>query len=284
MTVRIVTDSSCDLPAAEISKYGIYVVPLYINVGNQGFLDGVDMTRDEFYQKLLTFPEYPTTAVPSGQKFRAVYDSLAEEGASEILSIHISTSLSATCNVAQLAADETKSIPVTVFDSRQLSLGTGFLVETAAKLAKEGATVSEIIPVLDEQLTRTHVFAALDTLLYLHRSGRMNSILSTIGEILQLKPFLTMFNGKPGAIRIRTRKHAMEKLVELLKEYAPYEKVALLHSDSAGRAQEILTEVKEYLPDGDVWFEQLNPILGAHLGPGVIGFACISTKQSGGLT
>ncbi len=282
MTVRIVTDSSCDLPAAEIARYGIYVVPLYINVGNQGFLDGVDMTRDEFYQKLPSFSEHPTTAVPSEQKFKAVYDTLAEDGASEVLSIHIATSLSATCNVAQLAAKETKSVPVTVLDSRQLSLGTGFLVETAAKLAQTGATVSEILPKLEQQIKRTHVFAALDTLLFLRRSGRMNSIVSTIGELFQIKPFLKMFDGKADAERVRTRKHAMERLVVLLKEFGPYEKVAMLHSDAKGRAMLLLDEVKDLIPEGEIWFEQINPVLGAHIGPGVIGFACVSSNKTKG--
>ena len=278
MTVRIVTDSSCDLPAVVIATYGICVVPLYINVGSQGYLDGIDITRDEFYKRLPTFSKQPTTAVPSPQKFRAMYDALADEGASAVLSIHISSSLSAIVNVAQVAAQETASVPVTVLDSRQLSLGTGFLVETAAKLAQAGSTVPEILAALNEQIKRTHVFAALDTLHFLRRSGRMNSVVSTIGELLQIKPLLKMYDGNATAERVRTRKHAMKRLVELLHEYGPYEKVALLHSDAADRARELLQEVKQLLPDGEIWFEQINPVLGAHIGPGVVGFACVSKK------
>jgi DegV family protein with EDD domain len=280
MNVRIVTDSSCDLPAGVIAQYGIYVVPLYINVGSQSYLDGIDLTRDEFYKKLPVFSEQPTTAVPSPQKFRAMYDALADEGASAVLSIHISSSLSAIGNVAQVAAHETASIPVTVFDSKQLSLGTGFLVETAAKLAQAGSTVPEILDVLNEQIKRTHVFAALDTLHFLRRSGRMNSVVSAIGELLQIKPFLKMYDGNASAERVRTRSHAMKRLVELLHLYGPYEKVALLHSDAAERAQALLQEVKEILPEGEIWFEQINPVLGAHIGPGVVGFACVSKRQT----
>lgn len=139
MAVRIVTDSTCDLPTETIAKYGIRVVPLYINVGKKSFLDGVDITREEFYRKLPTFPVHPTTAVLSPQKFRSLYDSLAEEGATDVLSIHVSVALSAVVDVARVATQETKTVPVTVLDSRQLSLGTGFLVETAAILAAEGA-------------------------------------------------------------------------------------------------------------------------------------------------
>jgi DegV family protein with EDD domain len=278
MTLRIVTDSSCDLPAGFTARYGIGVVPLYINVGSQSYLDGIDLTRDEFYIKLSTFSKQPTTAVPSPQKFHAMYDALADEGASGILSIHISSSLSAVVNVAQVAARETESVPVTVFDSRQLSLGTGFLVETAAKLAQAGSPVPEILAALNEQIKRTHVFAALDTLQFLRRSGRMNSVVSAIGELLQIKPFMKMYDGNAIAERVRTRNHAMKRLVELLQEYSPYEKVALLHSDAAERAKELLQEVREFLPDGEIWFEQINPVLGAHIGPGVVGFACVSKR------
>lgn len=278
MTVRIVTDSSCDLPADVVARYGIRVVPLYINVGNQSYLDGIDLTRDEFYRKLPIFSEQPTTAVPSSQKFRAIYDALADEGASAVLSIHISASLSAVVNVAQIAAEETTSVPVIVFDSRQLSLGTGFMVESAAKHAQAGANIPEILAVLNEQIMRTHVFAALDTLQFMYRSGRMNSVMSTIGKLLQIKPILKMYDGKASAERVRTRGHAMKRLVKLLEEYGPFERVALLHSDAPERARQLLDEVRDILPEGETWFEQINPILGAHIGPGVVGFACISKK------
>jgi DegV family protein with EDD domain len=276
MTVRIVTDSTCDLPSAVVAKYGICVVPLYINVGSQGYLDGIDISREEFYKKLPTFPYQPTTAVPSMQKFRAMYDALADEGASEVLSIHISTSLSAIVNVAQSAAQETTSAAVTVFDSRQLSLGTGFLVETAAKLAQEGALLVDILAALNEQIKRTYVCAALDTLHFLRRSGRMNSMLSTIGEYLQIKPILKMYDGKASNERVRTRKHAANRLVELLQEFSPFEKIAFLHSDALEQTRALMQEVSEILPDGKVWIEQINPVLGAHIGPGVVGFACVS--------
>ena len=139
MSVRIVTDSTCDLPAEVIARYGIHVVPLYINVGKHGYLDGVDITREEFYTRLPTFAAHPTTAVPSTERFRAAYNTLADEGASEIVSIHISIALSAVVDVARVAAQDTTSVPVMVIDSQQLSLGTGFMVETAAKMAAAGS-------------------------------------------------------------------------------------------------------------------------------------------------
>lgn len=282
MTVRIVTDSSCDLPQAVAERYGVYVLPLHINIGKENYLDGVNLSRDEFYANLADYPQHPTTAVPSPMKFRAMYDTLAESGATEVLSIHISNTLSGVVNMAKKAAEETTSVPVTVIDSGQLSLGAGFLVETAARLAQEGKTVAQIIPVLREQIQRTHTFAALDTLVFLRRSGRMNAALSAIGELLQLKPILNMYAGKSSAERVRTRKQAMQRIKALFVSYAPYEKVAILHSAALERAQELLEEVKGLLPQGEVLFEQINPALGAHIGSGVVGFACISKSQPGG--
>jgi DegV family protein with EDD domain len=277
MTVRILTDSTCDLPADVVNKLGIYVLPVYIHVGNRDYLDGIDISREEFYEKLPTFPEHPRTAVPSPAKFRALYDALADEGATEVLSIHISATLSGILSVAQAAAQETTSTSVTVLDSRQLSLGTGFLVQTAAELALLGRSVSEILPVLEEQIKRTYVAAGLDTLTYLRRSGRMNAAISTIGELMQIKPILKMYDGVSSVERVRTRQKAIARLVEKIKSYDPFEKIAFLHSNALEAVLALKEEVRELLPDRETWVGMINPVLGAHLGPGVIGFACIQT-------
>lgn len=275
MSVRIVTDSTCDLPAETIAKYGICVVPLYINVGRQGFLDGIDITREEFYKKLPTFPIHPTTAVPSPQKFRVIYDALADEGATHVLSIHISTALSAVVNVAQVAAQEITSTLVTIFDSQQLSLGTGFLVETAAKLAAEGRSIADILTAINAQIQRSRVFAALDTLEYLKRSGRMNRFLANFGELLQLKPILTMHAGKPGAERVRTRERATQRLLEMLRAVGAIERVAIVHAHAPDRVAELRERAASLLPGGDVLVANITPVIGAHLGPGAYGFAVV---------
>jgi len=278
MTVRVMTDSTCDLPADVVSRLGIRVLPLYIHIGNQDFLDGIDMTREEFYKKLPGFPSHPTTAVPSPLKFHAIYDAFADEGASEVLSIHISSSLSAIANVARAAAAETTSVPVTVLDSQSLSLGTGFLVQTAAELAQTGRTVKDILAALENQIKRTHVWAALDTLQFLRRSGRMNGVLSTIGELLQIKPLLKMNDGIYGVEKVRTRKTAVSRLLEMLHIYKPFEKLAFLHSEALEQAKFLRDEVRDLLPNTETWIEVVNPVLGAHLGPGVVGFACVSQQ------
>ncbi len=278
MSVRIVTDSTCDLPADIIAKYGIRVIPLYIRVGSKDYLDGVDMSREEFYEKLPTFSDHPSTAVPSPIKFHSVYDSLVDEGATEVLSIHISRSLSATPDVARTAASETTSVPVTVFDSGQLSMGTGFMVYQAALLAEKGYNAAQIVTELELFRKRTHVAALLDTLLYLRRSGRMSHVMSTIGEILQIKPILKMYDGVSGAERVRTRKNGLARLIAMIRESGPFERIAFLHSNALNEAKALQAAVKDLLPDTEVWFGVINPVLGSHIGTGVVGFAGVSKK------
>jgi DegV family protein with EDD domain len=164
---------------------------------------------------------------------------------------------------------------VTVFDSRQLSLGTGFLVQTAAKAAAEGRSMDEILALLDEQISRTHVFAALDTLEYLRRSGRMSWAVAGLGSLLQVKPLLKMYDGDPTSERVRTTNGATERLIELLSELAPFERVALIHTHATDRAEALRERVLQLLPAGDIPSVDITPVIGAHIGPGAVGFACV---------
>ncbi|NLF51448.1 MAG: DegV family protein [Leptolinea sp.] len=280
MSIRIVTDSTCDLPPGIIEKYGIHVVPLYINTGREGYLDGIDITREEFYTRLPDFPEHPTTAVPSIERFRAAYNTLADEGATEVVSIHISEALSGVMDVARVAARTTTSVKVTVIDSQQLSLATGFLVQTAAEMAAEGRTVSEIQVVLQSQIQRSHVFAALDTLEFLKRSGRMNKYVANFASILQIKPILTMYNGKPGTERVRTRDRAFRRLIEMLVSVGKLEKVAIVHTHASfERIAELRKMAGSLLPEGEILIEDITPVIGAHIGPGVVGFAVVTALE-----
>lgn len=276
MAVRIVTDSTCDLPAEIIARYGIHVVPLYINVGKQSYLDGIDITRQEFYTRLPDFPAHPTTAVPSTERFHAAYNALAEEGASEVLSIHISQALSAVVDMARIAGQENTTVPVTVIDSQQLSLGTGFLVETAARMAEAGSSASEIEAAITDQTRRTHVFAALDTVEYLKRSGRMNKYLTGIATLLQIKPILTMHLGKPGSERVRTRERALNRVIEMLAVVGKIERIAFVHTHALPeRIADLRARAAGLLPDGDIPVEDITPVIGAHIGPEALGFAVV---------
>lgn len=278
MNIRIVTDSTCDLPEEIVSQHSITVIPLAINVGDKSFLDGVDLTRSEFYAQLPNFNPHPKTAAPGSEVFERAFERLADEGAQAILSIHIAESLSATINSARLAAKQFKRMPITVFDSGQLSLGLGFIVERAAQLAESGKEPQEIISDLNNLIERVYVFASLKTLEYLRRSGRMNIAIARFGELLQLKPLLHMNMGKATAHRTRTQKRATARLLEWLAEYAPYEQLAILHAGVQEEAEALHQQARSYFPQSEVLIAQITPVLGAHLGIGALGFACISKK------
>ena len=278
MTIRIVTDSTCDLPAELAAQHGIAVVPLYINFGRESYLDGVDLSREAFYARLPDCDPPPTTAMPGPQRFLEVYEQLAAEGATQILSVHISKSLSAVVDTARLAAREAR-VPVTVFDSGTLSLGTGFLAWAAADAAAQGHTKDEIVALMAEQGQRTHVFAALDTLEFLRRSGRMNRVMALLGNWLQMKPLLKMHAGSPTAERIRTTQAATRRLISLLTEQVPLERVALVHTHAMEKAQALRRQAQHLLPAGELLSVDITPVFGAHLGPGAVGFVCVSAAS-----
>ena len=151
MTIKIVTDSACDVPAELARQFDITVVPVYINVGEESYLEGVDITREEFYGRLPTYSTYPTTAAPSIGTFTQIYEQLAANGASQILSMHLAHDLSATYNVARLAAAEAKTAPVTLFDTKQITLGAGLLILQAAEAAAAGKSLPEIMDMLHKK-------------------------------------------------------------------------------------------------------------------------------------
>jgi DegV family protein with EDD domain len=279
MTIKIVTDSTSDLPVEIVKKHGISVIPMYINFGNQGFQDGIDISRQDFYERLPQSDPFPTTAAPGIENFKAVYNQLKEEGADEVLSIHVSASLSAVMDVAQSAAKEFNDIPVTVYDSGQLSLGTGFQVLAAAQAANNGLPMDDILRLLENQASRSYVFAALDTLEYLRRGGRMNSVMASLGSILQIKPILTMHAGNPGAERVRTKEKSINRLIELVSDLGPLEEVALVHTNARSEADALWQKARHLFPHQETPLSvDVTPVLGAHLGPGAIGFTCI-TKE-----
>ena len=276
MAIKIVTDSTCDLPANVIQELGITVIPLFINIGDQGYLDGIDISRQEFYSNLADYPTHPTTGTPGTAAFQIAFDALVDEGADEIISIHISEKLSATIDVARTAARNYKRAKVVVVDSGQLSLGTGFQVEFAAKMALEGNSLQEIMDAIESIRSRTFVTAGLDTLEFLRRSGRMNRFMTGIGSLIQLKPILTMRDGQPGSDRVRTSIKAEGRLVSLLEKNLPIEKFALLHTNAHNKAEEFKRKIEKHLPEGEIFSMDITPVIGAHLGPGAVGYAVLT--------
>lgn len=279
MTIKIVTDSTCDLPEAIVAEHGITVLPLYINIGERSYLDGVELTREEFYEQLPSYQTPPTTSAPGTGTFVQAYERLANEGAEEVLSIHIAQSLSGVMNAAQSAAESTDVIPVTTFDAGQITLGTGLLVRAAAKAAAAGASMQEIQTMLVEMGSRTHAFAALDTLEYLRRSGRVSMIQSKLGALLRVKPLLTMHDGEIGFDKVRTRNVALQWLIDQVTALGPLEECALVHTHTMERLEELRHRAQNLLPaDEEPLIAEVTPVIGAHVGPGAVGFACVARR------
>jgi DegV family protein with EDD domain len=279
MTIRVVTDSTCDIPSETAAAYGIVVVPAYINIGDHSYLDGVELSRTQFYEQLPGYKAPPTTAAPASGTFAEAYKKLAGEGATAIISIHVATSLSGVLNSARLGAEAVEEvIPVTLFDSMQLSMGLGLQAITAAKAASEGLSTAEIITMLEERRSRTHVFAQLDTLEYLRRSGRVNWAEFGIGTLLQIKPLIHVYNGQVEMReKIRTSKRAMAQMIQYAAELGPLESIALLHTHAIDKLEMFRQQTKHLYPSDETPLAvEVTPAIGAHVGPGGLGIACIT--------
>jgi DegV family protein with EDD domain len=276
MSIRVVTDSSCDLPQALVDEYAITVVPLYINIGHESYLDGVEMSRQEFYEGLPGFDVHPMTSAPGPGTFVESFDRLADEGASEIVSVHIAGSLSAVVNSARLAAEEWDRLPVTVLDSGNLTLGTGLQAVAAAQAASEGRTMDEIAGLLESHAARTYCVAALDTVEFLRRSGRLTRVQSSLASILRIKPLLKMNAGEFDMERVRTRGAALARVLELLDELGPLEDFALVHTHAPEEADALGREASRLVPEHVPSLSaEVTPVIGTHIGPGAVGFVAV---------
>jgi DegV family protein with EDD domain len=282
MPVRIVTDSTCDLPAEVIAEHNIAVVPLYINFGAQSYLDGVDLSRSQFYARLPSSSPPPTTSAPGTAAFTEVYQRLIDEGASGILSIHVGSALSNVVNAAQIAAPAITRVPVRVLDGGQITLGTGFLAVHAARLAASGALLDEIVASVEALAARTHTFAALDTLEYLRRGGRVSPVMFSVGTLLKMKPMLKMHAGKVVTDRARTSKGAIDRLIDLALQLGPLESVALVHAATPERLELLRQAVQARLPGVLIrMVGEVAPVIGTHVGPGAVGLVCIQAPAQG---
>jgi DegV family protein with EDD domain len=268
--VKIVTDSTCDLPISLIEEYDILVVPCYVNVNGVSYLDGIELSRESFFKLLPTANPLPTTSAPGMDAFINAYQKLADAGADGIVSIHISETLSNINNVAKIAADSFEAVPVHVIDSGQLSMGLGLLALTGAKLAQAGASLDEIVAEILTKKPLTNAFAQLETLQYLRRGGRLSFAMLGIGNLLEIKPITKMSNGESGVEMKRTRKKAHQRLLEIARDLGPAEMVGIVHADAYQGALQVRDELQEIWPGIEPFISYVTPAIGAHVGPGTI--------------
>lgn len=282
MKVSVVTDSTSDIPVELAAQLKITVVPVYVNIGQESYLERVELSRREFYENLAGYPVYPTTAAPSSGAFTSAYERLAEQGATEILSIHIASTLSATYNAARLGAEATDTIPVTLFDSEQITVGLGLLVILAAEAAEAGHSVDEIVVMLKERVPRTRVFGMINDLTALRRSGRVSWPEFGLGTLLQIKPVMMIQQGVVSVVaKIRTRRRATEHMLRMVGDYGPFERMAIIHVAAPEQAATLRQLADHLLPRDRASIDaSIGPAIGTHLGLGAIGFACISVGET----
>lgn len=280
MTIRIVTDSTCDMPAEIIQKYKITVIPCYINFEDKSYLDVVELSRHEFYTRVAKLDTFPTTSAPGVGFFARHYQQAIEQGADEIISIHIGGGLSNLSNVARLAAEEFRQVKVTVLSIGQVALAAGFLIAAAARALADGQPVDSVRALLGEMDKRTHTFAALDTLEFLQHSGRVPHTLVKLAGLLSIKPVITLYQGSIGlADRIRTSSQQIDVLIKHAMRHSPLEQVGVVHAHAAEKARECVEVIKDRLKfSGQLWVEEATPILGVHVGPGTLGLAFVQSK------
>ncbi|MYG93810.1 MAG: DegV family protein [Acidimicrobiia bacterium] len=276
MTVRIVTDSSCDLSTKVIQQHQITVVPLSICFGDEDFVDGQDLSAEAFYQKMADAPELPSTAAPSPGAFKTAFRRLADEGADSVVCVNLSFALSATGESAQSAARELKGkVDVRVVDSGKVSAGLGLMVIAAAKAAEAGHSADEIEAQLAQLKERVFIYAVLDTLDNLKRGGRIGTAQAMLGSALSIKPCVDLTSGTvQEAGKQRTRSKARKWLVNQVLAAGELEHLAVGHAN-ANDIDEFISALGTNPAQNPVMVDLIGPVVGTHAGPGVIAVAYI---------
>ena len=274
MSVRIVTDSSCDLPESVVDELGIRVVPLSIRFGETEFIDREELSNAEFWARCAESDALPETSAPAPGQFEKVYRELRDEGATGIVAISLSSALSATMQSADLAARSVAdAIPVRVVDSRSVSLGLGTIVLACSRLASSGRSLEEVAAYADDLARRTRVLGALDTLENLKKGGRIGNAKALLATALAIKPIIDVVDGKvEQGGKQRTRSKALKFLVEKVAAYNGHiDDLAVLQAD----CDDVDAFVEMLRPHyaGEIIVGEIGPVIGTHAGRGTIGVA-----------
>lgn len=273
-TVAIVTDSTCDLDANLAEQQGITVVPLNVHFGESVYLDQVDISTDEFMEKMATSTQLPTTSQPSVGMFEEAFKRAAQEQAvTEIVCITISSKLSGTFQSASIASQNLAAeLQVEVVDSFSASYGLGFQVLRAAELADEGKSAKEISEVLLDEIGRYPIVFFVETLDHLRRGGRIGKAAQLVGTFLQLKPLLRIDEGQIVPFeRTRTRSKAVRALETFASDSGAAEELTVLYNTTPDEAQELARTIGVHTPDTDPVLAKVSPVIAAHIGPDVLG-------------
>lgn len=271
MTIKIVTDSVSDIPPKVAKELGITIVPLHVRFGTEVYRDGVDLTADQFFDRLPRSKTLPMTSVPSPGDFADVYNKLAEE-TDEILVITLTSKLSGTNDVAKQSIGLTKrKCRIEVVDSQLAIMGQGLIVITAARAAQAGANFDEVLDMVNRNIPRVDFRAAFDTLEYLHRGGRIGKAQAFLGSILKINPIIGM---KDGLVipcgKERSRDKAIEHLFNFVMSYSYIEEMAVEYATAFDEAEMLVERLGSKFPKERIYLSRTGPVIGTHTGPSLL--------------
>lgn len=278
--IRIVTDSSADLSPHIAEGFEIHVVPLLVSFGANTYREGVDITHDQFYQRLVReVPNLPVTSAPSIDNFKQVYKEILDEG-DDIISIHLSSSLAGAYSAAHLAAQQLNPSRITVIDSRSVSMCLGWVVIKAAEMALDYEPKEKIIEHIQDMLPRLHIPSFLDTLNYIKYGGRLGAASTYFGSALNIKPIVHLQDGVVAPLGIvRSREKAMEWLVQLAKRMAPLDDLAVMHTHAPHLGEQLAQKLSHIHPRNRILIAETGVAMGAHTGPNSLGICAVVSKR-----
>ncbi|MFQ6059104.1 MAG: DegV family protein [Anaerolineae bacterium] len=279
--IRIVTDSSVHLLPELIREHDIHVVPLKVIFGQRSYREGVELSNEEFYRLLREAEELPTTTQPAAGEFLEVYSRLAQ-GDDEIISIHLSSKLSGTVNSAMQAKEMLPQAQITIVDTPWISAALGMIVLEAARAVEAGSAQEQVLARVEELIPRMNIIFVVDTLEYLQKGGRIGGAAALVGTLLRVKPILHLKEARIEPLdRVRTKRAALRRLLELMAERVPPGApvhVGVLHAQALAEAQELERGVRSRFDCAELFFAEIGPVVGAHVGPGTVGLAFYSER------
>ncbi len=278
MAVRVVTDSTSDLPRDMAGELDITIVPLNCHFGSEVYKDGVDLTTDEFFDRLFGGPEFPTTSQPSIGEFSEIYQSVAKD-ADGIVSVHVSSRVSGTLSSAQQgAAHADVDCPIEVVDTLQASMGVGMVAIAAARAAQAGGSMEEVTAVARSAVDRCQCIALLDTLEYLIKGGRIGKAKGTLGQLLRIKPLIIVQDGEVHDLaKERTRRKGIARLQQTAEQFAPFASVAVMYSTDRSEAERLAEFLAPHTSGSEAPFVvRFGPVLGTYVGPNSLGVGLLS--------
>jgi DegV family protein with EDD domain len=281
MPVRIITDSTADISPQVAAEFGIRVMPLYVHFGNEVYRDGIDLKPDEFYPRLVANKTLPTTSTVAPVEFAQICDELSKE-TNEILAITLSSKLSATYDVALQGRDlrKDKKCRVEVLDSKLFSMALGLVVIGAARQAREGASLDDVVESAKGLYSRIHVRMTFDTLEYVRKGGRIGAAEAFMGRMLDVKPILTLKDGMATpVVRKRTRAKAIEYLRKFVAGFHDIAELAVAYTTTPEDAVGLINDLDDVFPKERVYLSVIGPVLGTHLGPGALGIAVVEPER-----